>query len=66
MNKQFTRGWSLEAKMAFYTDTEGECLEWVGPLNTSGYGILAVNGRTTLAHRNIWLIKTRKAWEHVK
>jgi hypothetical protein len=34
--------------------TAGDCLIWQGSLNSKGYGLIAVEGRTTLVHRAAW------------
>jgi hypothetical protein len=52
-----TRGWSLEAKLAYYTATGPGCHEWLGTLNTSGYGHLDFGGRKQLAHRIVWALE---------
>jgi hypothetical protein len=32
----------------------GTCLEWTGPRNLLGYGLVNVNGRKVMAHRIAW------------
>lgn len=32
----------------------GDCWEWIGARNTSGYGTIRIDGRTPCAHRIIW------------
>lgn len=43
-------------KINFYS--ENGCLEWLGALDTGGYGIFGVNGKLEKAHR--------VAWTHIK
>jgi len=51
-----TRYWSLEAKLAYYTDhgRVDECWRWRGARFRSGYGLLMLNGRNQSAHRLAW------------
>ncbi len=47
-----TRGWSLAAKLAYYSDREeGGCLVFKGPTTLDGYGQLGWQGRVYGTHR---------------
>lgn len=54
---KFTRGWSIEAKLAHYReipDDPDACWGWSGTVNTSGYALVHVGGRSgrqKYAHR---------------
>lgn len=37
-------------------DAPSGCLEWHGPINNKGYGVLSVAGRMILAHRVSWAV----------
>lgn len=45
--------WTAELLMA-NTRPNGECLEWIGRPNSSGYGRLMIGGKQQLAHRLSW------------
>jgi len=47
---------------AFWLRTKrvGDCLEWTGPLNNAGYGLLYHNGVHTTAHRVAWILSGKK------
>lgn len=42
---------TVHERMKAKTDKSGDCWEWTAYRNTSGYGIISVNGRAMLAHR---------------
>lgn len=48
-----TRGWSLEAKVAYYTDVgkPGECWPWQSSRNPKGYPEIKWEGRKRQVHR---------------
>lgn len=45
----------MEDRIAKRVNQEGDCLIWEGARNNKGYGILGVNGKTTLVHRHVWV-----------
>lgn len=59
-----TRGWSLDAKVAYYTDAwpvgPHGCYAWKGPTNTGGYGQLKHDGRMVLIHRYLYAKRHRR------
>ena len=52
-NPYITRGWSLEAKVAYYTDirADHECWPWMSSRNPKGYPELKWMGRKRQVHR---------------
>ncbi|MES2360125.1 MAG: HNH endonuclease signature motif containing protein [Gemmatimonadota bacterium] len=44
----------IEQRIAAYTVEAGECLEWTGPRNYSGYGYMKIGARNVRAHRIVW------------
>lgn len=54
-----TRGWSLEAKVAYYSDPPNEigCRLWRGSFGGEGYGLICGRGgKTVSVHRLAWEI----------
>lgn len=52
-----TKGWSLEAKLRYYSDRTGgddACWLWHGSINGRGYGRVFWKGGMKLAHREAW------------
>ncbi len=51
-----TYGWSLAAKIEFYSapPDENGCVKWTGACDKNGYGILDWDGKTRKAHRLAW------------
>lgn len=55
-NTNLTRNWSLEAKVAYYSDPSPDgCLLWMGGTNTNGYAALWRRGRQRLVGRELWV-----------
>ncbi|OOB91217.1 HNH endonuclease signature motif containing protein [Rathayibacter sp. VKM Ac-2630] len=50
----------MEDRIAKRVNQEGDCLIWEGARNNKGYGILGVNGKTTLVHRHVWVQSGRE------
>jgi len=54
-DKYFTRGWSIEAKLAFYSDfLPCQCHVWCGAKSKSGYGKTTYEGRDRYVHNVAW------------
>lgn len=51
---------SLWERLMERTEKNGECIEYKGYINSSGYGRLRANGRKYLAHRLVWEIAKGK------
>lgn len=53
---------SAQSKISFFTKTKnnGDCIEWAGAINSSGYGVCRYEKKPTLAHRAAYMISGGK------